>query len=527
MKHWIPRSLRFQLSMGFILVLAVLVAFGGIGLKQLIDVNDQSELIRGHWLQSTRVLGDINNYTSDFRAAEASRLLANDPTTILAAERDLATLDQKIATAITNYERLPHVQFESDLFERFKKQWTRYRKTAADVIDHVETHQSNEAATLFAQASHSEYSAASDTLDALTSQTVSAAGVASSLSVVAYTHAKRWLLAALALALLATSILIIYINRNLSKPLSRLASDMRTLARRETAITINGVLRQDEIGEMARAVDTFRENAIDLETTQQRLIEQTKILEQRLVEEKRLTTLQRDFVSMVSHEFRTPLTIIDGHAQRLIKLRASLNSEDIEERSRKIRGAVLRVTHIMESLLVSARLFDSDPRLHFSLSVFEPRQLLADVCHLHREISPAAELVESAAGLPDEVLGDPHLLFQAVSNVLANAIKYSPANTEIRIDAGATDTTWWVTVADQGIGIPPADLPLLFEQYHRGSNVTGITGTGIGLYLVRTVVHLHGGQVTVESTLEQGACFRLELPRQPTSHGVPMAADIL
>ena len=75
MKHWIPRSLRFQLSMGFILVLAVLVAFGGIGLKQLIDVNDQSELIRGHWLQSTRVLGDINNYTSDFRAAEASRLL--------------------------------------------------------------------------------------------------------------------------------------------------------------------------------------------------------------------------------------------------------------------------------------------------------------------------------------------------------------------------------------------------------------------------------------------------------------------
>jgi len=509
-----PKSLRVQLSLVYLLAITLLTALGSLGLFQLIDVNEQSELIRDHWLQSTRVLGDLNNFTSDFRAAEANRLLASDSMSS-AADEELAELDRKIGDTIRSYQGLPHERFEQELFDRFKASWFTYRATADSLLGNARAHRQREAEIAYSQASRAQYNLASDTLGELTAKTVAAAGSASSQSVLAYKHAKTWLLVGLTIALGATLALVWYINRTLSKPLSRLVAHMRSLTTRHTDIRIDGVDRHDEIGEMARAVSTFRQNAIDLELTQQRLVQQTEILQQNLQEERRLTTVQRNFVSMVSHEFRTPLTIIDGQAQRMIKLRSSLQAGDIEERAQKIRGAVLRVTHVMESLLASARLFDSDPRQHFKLSCFEPKQLLADVCHLHRDINPTTRIIDAPGQLPDEAFGDPHLLFQALSNLLSNAIKYSPAEAEIHVIGGATDDSWWVSVTDLGIGIPPADLPRVFERYHRGANVSGFTGTGIGLYLVRTVVELHGGTVQVESKLSQGARFTVNLPMHP------------
>jgi signal transduction histidine kinase len=113
------------------------------------------------------------------------------------------------------------------------------------------------------------------------------------------------------------------------------------------------------------------------------------------------------------------------------------------------------------------------------------------------------------------MVGDPKLLFQVFSNILSNAVKYSPGDCSIDISAEVLSEQVVVATADQGIGIPASDLDRLFERYHRGSNVSGIVGTGLGLYLVKMVVDLHGGSIEVQSKEGEGSRFTLRLPIKP------------
>src|SRR5262249_61252724 len=107
-----------------------------------------------------------------------------------------------------------------------------------------------------------------------------------------------------------------------------------------------GTERRDEIGEMTRAAVVFRNNAIELMRSQRGLAQQASMLEEKLAQEQRLALLQRNLVSMASHEFRTPLTTIDGDAQRLIKLNERMPTEEINGRATRARGAALRLTHL-------------------------------------------------------------------------------------------------------------------------------------------------------------------------------------
>jgi len=143
--------------------------------------------------------------------------------------------------------------------------------------------------------------------------------------------------------------------------------------------------------------------------------------------------------------------------------------------------------------------------------------LLQEVCQLHREMVPGAHIAERIAAAPIPMVGDAKLLFQVFSNLLSNAIKYSPDGGVIAVDAAPAVDEVVVVIADRGIGIPAADLDRLFERYHRGSNVSGIVGTGVGLYLVMMVVDMHGGAVTVESKEDEGSRFTVRLPRRPAA----------
>jgi signal transduction histidine kinase len=146
--------------------------------------------------------------------------------------------------------------------------------------------------------------------------------------------------------------------------------------------------------------------------------------------------------------------------------------------------------------------------------------LLHEVCQLHREMVPSAQIVERfTATVPLPVPGDAKLLFQVFSNLLSNAVKYSPAGGAIEVEAGLTGDAVFVAVADHGIGIPAADLARLFERYHRGSNVSGIVGTGVGLYLVKVAIDLHDGRVEVVSKEGEGSRFTVTLPVKTVAVG--------
>jgi two-component system OmpR family sensor kinase len=173
---------------------------------------------------------------------------------------------------------------------------------------------------------------------------------------------------------------------------------------------------------------------------------------------------------------------------------------------------VLRMTSVIDNLLTSSRLFDGDPGLYFHPGTIDMITLLHDVCHLHREIWPGAQIYENYLQTLPPLSGDQHLLFQAISNLLSNAIKYSPNGGLITITSVVESDQLLVSISDHGIGIPKADQARLFERYHRGTNVSGIAGTGIGLYLVKMVISLHGGQVAVSSIEGRGSEFVVRLP---------------
>ncbi len=506
------RSIKAGLTSVFLLFLFQISVLGAFAIQELAAVDRTSTEIRQRWLPSTRALGDLNNYTSDARAAEASRLLARSPAQIAAAERELAGLARAIARARDNYLQVAHGAEESRLYRRFSDDWTAYQGQAAKVLALARAMRPSDGTDLYMGASRRAYNAASDDLGLLTNLTVVRAAQASDRATRTYRTGRAVIALVIGLAAISLIVAVNYITRVISGPLLGLAARMRSLAVGDTSVEIEGGQRADEIGEMARALLVFRANAIDLAHSRHGLVRQAAMLAEKLEAEQQLTAVQRNFVSMASHEFRTPLTIIDAHAQRLTSLRDQLSPSEIAERAGRIRGTVKGMTQLMERLLGAARLFDGDPNLYFHPVELNPAQLLRQVCQLHREMAAGAHIVERLRDLPPAMIGDPNLLVQAFGNLLANAVRYSPDGGLIEVSAATADRWLTVTVSDRGLGIPEADRSRVFERYHRGSNVSGIVGTGVGLYLVKMVIDLHHGEISVDSREGEGSRFVVRLP---------------
>ena len=510
-----PHSIRFHLAAVFLVFFLLVVVLGLFSIWRLSNFNLLSADVAERWLPTTRALGDLSNYTSDFRAIEGSNLLSSDASETAATEREMAKLDRSIAEAERGFERIRHEAAEDGLYARFKQRWNEYREIVNRMLVLSRGDRKAEAQAVYAGSSRAAYEAASDTLSKLTDKAVANARLASDRLAVAYRQAFWFILLSMAIAAVMVVAALIHVSRSISAPLLHLADRMRRLAANDTEITISETGRRDEIGEMAQAAVVFRNNAIELMRSQRTLARQAAMLEEQLAQEQRLALLQRNFVSMASHEFRTPLTIIDGHAQRLIKTKDTLPPAEIGERAGKIRAAVLRLTHLIDNLLNSARLFDGGATLYFHPAEMDMAALLREVCQLHREMVPGAEIAERLSGAAMPMIGDAKLLYQLFSNLLSNAVKYSPGGGAIEVEAEVRADEIVVAVADRGIGIPANDLERLFERYHRGGNVSGIVGTGVGLYLVKMVADLHRGRVEVTSAEGAGSRFTVHLPVTP------------
>jgi two-component system, OmpR family, sensor kinase len=509
--HWIkPGSIRLRLSVVFALFLLLVIGLGAFGIQRLAEVNRVSDEIRNHWLQDTRLLGDLNNYMSDYRTAEGTHLLSTTPGEIVASEKEIASLDATVSRSQRGYESIPQDSAESAIYDEFAEQWAAYKEIASEVLALSRAGQKAEAVRKYMTMSRRAFDISSDTLGRLTDQTVARAHEATERAAVTYQRARTLIIAAMLVATCLLVAAIVYITHSISNPLLELSARMHALAGHNTNVTISGARRGDEIGEMARSVVVFRDNAVALMATQRRLLEQAATLEAALDSERRLTAQQDNFVAMTSHEFRTPLTVIDGQAQRLIKMKDRLDPADIAERGARIRSAVLRMTSIMDGLLGASRLLDGE-------GVFHPTEvklgaLLREICQLHREMTHGAIIHEDFEDLPDTIEGDPKLLFHAVSNLVSNAVKYSPPGSLVELSTRTAPNRVILAVRDRGMGIPERDREHLFERYFRGGNATGIAGTGVGLHLVAMVLKLHDGSIEVESREGVGSTFVMQLP---------------
>lgn len=226
--------------------------------------------------------------------------------------------------------------------------------------------------------------------------------------------------------------------------------------------------------------------------------------------EREVNALQRRFVVMTSHEFRTPLTVIDAAAQRLTRATAAMTSDYLAEKAIKIREAVARMVGVMESILAAGQL--ETGTLSIERRACSMRELIEECAARARELSHAHQIQVDVARLPDTMLLDREAMEHVFSNLLSNAVKYTPQGGAIRIVADVADGKAAIRIIDQGIGIDAEDVPRIFDPYFRARSARGIAGTGIGLNIAREIVKLHGGSIEVSSVIGQGTTFHVILP---------------
>jgi signal transduction histidine kinase len=233
-------------------------------------------------------------------------------------------------------------------------------------------------------------------------------------------------------------------------------------------------------------------------------------VEEALALERELTAQQRQFVSMVSHEFRTPLAIIDGAAGALSRRRARMSDEAIEDKLATIRGGVSRMIRLMESTLAAARM--EAGRFAMAKVDLALGELVERLVAERRAIEPGAVITVDVAGLPPVMPGDERLLASAIDNLLSNAVKYGGATPEVRVRGWTENGMACLSVSDNGVGVPPEEVARIGERFFRASTSTGTVGTGIGLNMTRMVLAQHDGDLLVDSTVGVGSTFTLRLP---------------
>lgn len=254
----------------------------------------------------------------------------------------------------------------------------------------------------------------------------------------------------------------------------------------------------------------------ELEANQAALVAAKERLERALEAELTAREQQRQFVSMVSHEFRTPLAIIDSAAQ-MLSMRAERVDPDALARLRVVRSSVQRLTGLIDAHLTDERL--QVGTLELERAPVDLAALLRMVVEPFRTAYPSCRFELALDELPAIVVADPHLLGILFSNLVNNAIKYSDGDASVSV-RGRTDAkpggrpVTVIEVADRGRGIPEEERAYLFDRFYRGTGSRGIPGTGIGLHTVQQIVLLHGGSISVDSAIGHGSIFRISLPWQ-------------
>ncbi|GAB4216080.1 MAG: hypothetical protein OHK0022_56750 [Roseiflexaceae bacterium] len=233
----------------------------------------------------------------------------------------------------------------------------------------------------------------------------------------------------------------------------------------------------------------------------------------RLYREAQDAVQARDqFLSIASHELKTPLTALLGYTDLVQRRTAKTLGERDRQALRIIQDQALRLNRLVSSMLDLSRI--QTGRLEVDWGVVDLRELAERVVGEMRTTLVQHTLTVEGLDEPLLVGGDALRLEQVLQQLIQNAIKYSPMGGDVAVRLGHNGACATVTIEDQGIGIPPSALPRLFNRFYRASNIDArnISGMGIGLYIVKAIVLLHKGSVTVHSREGQGSSFTVTLP---------------
>lgn len=323
---------------------------------------------------------------------------------------------------------------------------------------------------------------------------------------------------------------------------------LETLAGQAALALENASLYQDLEKHAEELEQRVEDRTTELQIANERLRLAHEEVSRALEQERELNELKTRFVSMVSHEYRTPLSVIFSSAQLLEQFSHRFSEEKRLAHLQRIQAMVQSMARLMDDILVVSRSeagrmpFNPQPVdiLAFCRELIEDfelgsgsrHQLLLDDSGLTSEI-PQGESTQS--GLPDTrqtgvgpsftVWVDEQLIRHILNNLVSNAIKYSPPGSQVRLSLAKESGELVMQIADQGIGIPARDQAHLFDAFHRAGNVGAIPGTGLGMHIVRRAVTLHGGRIEVQSVEGQGTTVVVHIPAREGSDEMPIREE--
>jgi len=300
-----------------------------------------------------------------------------------------------------------------------------------------------------------------------------------------------WLVG-LSLTLFASLFMATFFSRQVLKPLESLSDEVEKMVVTGTLGKLQtDKMPTDQIGKLAQSFNALLNQIGQLLEKQQR------------------------FIADASHELRSPLTAIQGHAE-LLQKRGSSHPELMAEGLSIIRQESERLAALVEDLLLLARTLQTAPETQR----LELNQLLQDVFESRQLLHP--NLTFAPFSKPIWILGEKSSLQRVMINLVDNALRFTPADMPINIQISLRQGQALVEVRDQGQGIPAENLPFIFERFYRLESDRNRSqgGTGLGLPIVKDVLTWHGGQIEVESQVKQGSCFRVILPLAKTPEGL-------
>ena len=248
------------------------------------------------------------------------------------------------------------------------------------------------------------------------------------------------------------------------------------------------------------------------------LLEKTQQLKDSLQQEKEMRKMQNEFVALVSHEFKTPLQIIDGTRELLVrKIKKFSEDASFSKSLDRIKGAIQRMNGLIESTLNLAQMENGTNSIKVQYETMNLKEFIFDIIEKNSNlaVTKQIEVLTNLDQLPEEFVGDKKLLDHSITNIISNAIKYSKNSSKVKVLAKANNEKVAIKVIDQGIGIPKDDIKNIGQKFFRAKNTLAVAGTGIGVYLTKHFVELQGGTVLIQSEVDVGTSVTITLLKNP------------
>jgi signal transduction histidine kinase len=491
-------TLRTRLTVGLALFAAVLLLPLAVTIRSLDRLHDQTRGLRDAEFAASLILGRLRENATDFRSAETNMLVLRDEASADAFRRIVEELGARAdSLAVDLHEAVTDIRAAADQLEQAAPPLIAAaragRLAAADSL-------SENVITDALRRMERGIAIAERRLRQRTRDRVDAAAATSA-------DARRTAALALLLGLGVAAATALWLTRSISDPVTRLQRGMEAIAQGDFDRRL-GIRRgrRDEFGQLASG---YEDMAARL---------------------KALDRLKAEFISVASHELKTPINVIIGYLQLLDEgVYGELTSQQ-KEVGRTLDAQARTLDRLVKQLLDVSR-FEAggariDPR---------PLELRPFLQELERTFHVLAVQrgvefdVSASDDLPAEVHWDRDRMNEVLGNLLSNAFKFTDRSGRVSLEADTSDNgSVLMKVCDTGAGIPPEQLPRIFEKFYQADNQGAAShlGSGLGLAIAREIVRAHRGDISVDSTVGRGTTFAIVIParvsrRASTPHGVP------